>query len=218
MPLNLAVSLATIATALISRTATLPLIAPFAADLLSLAAGSVIAAFAGAGWASRFSEPQLRRAIWLLLTVIGGALMIEAFVPMVGSGFLPNEQAVRVIAGLLFGVGIGLFSSLLGVAGGEVIIPTLVCAFGADIKVAGTANLLVSLPTVLTGIARYARRGGYADREPLRWTVLPMSLGSVIGAVAGGLALGLVPAGVLKIALGALLIWSAQRIFRSHTA
>lgn len=45
-----------------------------------------------------------------------------------------------------------------------------------------------------------------------------MSLGSVIGAVAGGLALGLVPAGVLKIALGAILVWSAQRIFRSHTA
>lgn len=140
--------------------------------------------------------------------------MIEAFIPIVGSGLLPTNQVVRVFAGLLFGVGIGLFSSLLGVAGGEVIIPTLVFAFGADIKVAGTASLLVSLPTVLTGIARYGRRGAYTDREPLRWTVLPMSIGSVLGAIAGGLALGLVPTGLLKIGLGVILIWSAQRIFR----
>jgi hypothetical protein len=44
--------------------------------------------------------------------------------------------------------------SLLGVAGGEVIIPSLVFAYGVDIKTAGTANLLVSLPTELTGIGR----------------------------------------------------------------
>lgn len=218
VPLNLAVSLTTIAVSLISRGGTLPSTAALAPDLLSLAAGSVIGAFAGAGWARRISELQLRRAIWLLLTIIGTALIIEAFVPIVGSGFLPTDQVVRVVAGLLFGVGIGLFSSLLGVAGGEVIIPTLVFAFGADIKVAGTASLLISLPTVLTGIARYARRGAYADREPLRWTVLPMSIGSVIGAVTGGLALGLVPVSLLKIGLGVILIWSAQRIFRSHTS
>lgn len=54
----------------------------------------------------------------------------------------------------------------------------------------------------------------YTDREPLRWTVLPMSIGSVLGAIAGGLALGLVPTGLLKIGLGVILIWSAQRIFR----
>lgn len=214
VPLNLAVSLTTIVVSLISRAGTLPSTAPLAPDLVSLAAGSIIAAFVGAGWASRFSERQLRRAILILLTAIGIALMIEAFIPIVGSGFLPSDQVVRVVAGLVFGIGIGLFSSLLGVAGGEVIIPTLIFAFGADIKVAGTASLLVSLPTVLTGIARYARQGAYTDREALRWTVLPMSLGSVIGAVAGGLSVGLVPAGVLKIGLGVILIWSAQRIFR----
>ncbi|MDP9282178.1 MAG: sulfite exporter TauE/SafE family protein, partial [Chloroflexota bacterium] len=168
---------------------------------------------AGAGWASRFSELQLRRAILILLTAIGFALMIETFVPIAGSGFLPGDQVIRMFVGLLFGAGIGLFSSLLGVAGGEVIIPTLVFAFGVDIKVAGTASLLISLPTVLAGIARYGRRGDYADRQALGGTVLPMSLGSVLGALAGGLAVGLVPAGVLKVGLGVILIWSAQRIF-----
>jgi uncharacterized membrane protein YfcA len=43
-----------------------------------------------------------------------------------------------------------------------------------------------------------------------------MSVGSVIGAIIGGLLVGIVPAAVLKIGLGVILIVSAMRIFR-HT-
>jgi uncharacterized membrane protein YfcA len=102
---------------------------------------------------------------------------------------------------------------LLGVAGGELIIPTLVFAFGADIKTAGTASLLISLPTVLVGVIRYARQGAFAERRTLSETVAPMGLGSVIGAVAGGLLVGLIPAGLLKVVLGVILNISAFRIF-----
>jgi uncharacterized protein len=42
------------------------------------------------------------------------------------------------MARLVCGLAIGLVSSLLGVAGGELIIPTSVFAFGADIKTAWT--------------------------------------------------------------------------------
>jgi len=41
-----------------------------------------------------------------------------------------------------------------------------------------------------------------------------MSLGSVIGAVIGGLLVGIVPAGLLKFGLGIILIISAWRTFR----
>ena len=214
VPLNLAVSLATIAASLVGRSATIPSIASYSAEIVALAVGAVAAAFFGATWARRVPEVQLRRVILVLLTVIGIALLVEAFVPAGSGGFLPRELALRVLAGLAFGAAIGLVSSILGVAGGEVIIPTLIFAFGADVKIAGTASLVISAPTVLTGIARYAARGAYADRGALRQTVLPMAIGSVLGAIAGGLALGLVPAPALKFALGLILIWSAQRIFR----
>lgn len=216
VPLNLMVSLVTIAVSLITRGATLSLatVGPLALDLLALVVGGVIAAFLGAGWASRVSEARLRQVILVLLVLIGVALIVEAFLPGDVAGLLPSDPLIRVVAGVIFGFAIGLFSSMLGVAGGEVIIPTLVFAFGVDIKTAGTASLLVSLPTVLTGIGRYARRGAYSDREPLRTTVAPMAVGSVIGAVIGGLLVGLVPATALKVGLGVILIWSAQRIFR----
>ena len=99
-------------------------------------------------------------------------------------------------------------------AGGERIIPSFVFAFGVPIKLAGTAGLLVSLPTVGVGIARYARRGAYQDRTALRETVAPMAAGSVVGAVLGGLLVGIVPASALKVGLGLILIVSAVRVFR----
>jgi uncharacterized membrane protein YfcA len=70
------------------------------------------------------------------------------------------------------------------VAGGELIIPTLVFAFGAGIKAAGTASLLISLPTVAVGVLRHRRLGSFEERADLTRTVAPMGLGSVAGAVA----------------------------------
>ena len=117
---------------------------------------------------------------------------------------------------VLFGLAVGLISSLLGVAGGELIIPTLVFAFGAGIKTAGTASLLISLPTVAVGVLRHRRLGSYADRADLTRTVAPMGIGSVLGAVVGGFLVGVVPAATLKLVLGIILIVSAVRIFRGH--
>src|SRR5215217_1836999 len=68
-----------------------------------------------------------------VLVVIGVALIVEAFLPQDVSGLLPDPLLVRVVAAAVFGLGVGLVSSLLGVAGGELIIPTLVFAFGAGI-------------------------------------------------------------------------------------
>jgi uncharacterized protein len=43
--------------------------------------------------------------------------------------------------------------------------------------------------------------------------VAPMGAGSVMGAVVGGLLVGMVPAAALKLVLGVILIGSAVRIF-----
>ena len=57
---------------------------------------------------------------------------------------------------------------------------------------------------------------GYQERADLTQMVAPMGAGSVLGAVAGGLLVGLVPAAALKLVLGVILIVSAVRIFRGH--
>jgi uncharacterized membrane protein YfcA len=215
VPLNLAISMMTIAASLAIRSQSLSLapVAPFMVAILAMAVGAVASALAGTTLFGRLSDERLQRTILVLLLVIGIALIVEGVLPSALPTFLPHDETVWVVAGVLFGLGIGLVSSLLGVAGGEVIIPTLVFAYGADIKTAGTASLLISLPTVAVGIARHALRQAY-DRTALTETVAPMGLGSVIGAVLGGLLVGLVPTAVLKVVLGLILIFSAWRTFR----
>lgn len=220
VPLNLAISICTIAAALAIRGRTLSFagVAPLAPAVGALIAGAVVAAFFGAALLGRLSDARLERTILALLLGIGTALIVEAFLPQEAPGFVPADAVPRITAGILFGLAIGLVSSLLGVAGGELIIPTLVFAFGADIKTAGTASLLISLPTVLVGVLRHAGRGAYAERRALTATVAPMGVGSVIGAILGGLLVGLVPASWLKVGLGVILIASALRIFRHAAA
>lgn len=215
VPLNLAISIVTIATSLLIRSQTMDTgpVADLSTAIVSLICGAVIAAIFGTSLFSRLSDERLERLILGLLLIVGVALIAESVLPTETGRLLPTGQAVDIAAGILFGLGIGLISSLLGVAGGEVIIPTLVFAYGADIKVAGTASLLISLPTVAVGIIRYARKGAY-DRPSLRSTVLPMGIGSIIGALIGGALVGIVAASVLKLGLGVILIVSAVRVFR----
>jgi uncharacterized membrane protein YfcA len=215
VPLNLAISLVTLGVALAvrGRTITLNQLMPMIPAMLSLISSAMLAAFWGAGWTARISIEVLKRTILFLLLVIGIALIVEGFISGEMEGFIPKQMSWQLLSGVLFGIAIGLFSSVLGVAGGELIIPTLVYAFGVDIKLAGTSSLIISLPTVIVGMVRFFRLGGYSQKKDLYETVAPMGIGSVIGAVVGGLMVGFVPARLLKIVLGLILCYSAWRVF-----
>jgi hypothetical protein len=67
----------------------------------------------------------------VLLVIIAGVLLF-AHDRVVGAP--PFIGWVQIIAGIAAGFIIGIVASLLGVAGGEFLIPTLVLLFGADIK------------------------------------------------------------------------------------
>jgi uncharacterized membrane protein YfcA len=123
VPLNLAVSLITIAASLVIWGSTLSFspIIPLLPVIFSLIAGAVITAFFGVAIAGKLSNEQLERIILVLLVFIGIALIVEGFLPQQIPALLPPVLSWRLLAGILFGLAIGLISSLLGVAGGEVI-------------------------------------------------------------------------------------------------
>ena len=89
---------------------------------------------------------------------------------------------------MVAGFGIGAVAALIGVAGGELLIPTLVLLFGADIKLAGSLSLAVSLPTMLTGFARYSRDRSFVVLGRNRTFVIAMAAGSFAGAWLGAAA------------------------------
>ena len=172
--LNIAISLITVVSALLIRGGTLSF-APLLGLLpviVAMIVGAVSAAYVGTALVHRVSERLLERVILVFLVVIGTALIVEAFLPQDVPALLPDPLLVRIVAAAAFGLAVGLVSSLLGVAGGELIIPTLVFAFGAGIKTAGTASLLISLPTVAVGVLRHRGLGSYSDRADItrrRW-------------------------------------------------
>jgi hypothetical protein len=84
----------------------------------------------------------------------------------------------------------GIVAPLMGVAGGELLIPAIVLLYGVDIKIAGSLSLAVSLPTMLVAFARYSRVASFAVLRQQRAFVLAMAAGSIAGTVIGGLLLG----------------------------
>ncbi len=215
---NLAVSLFTVAAAIPARLVALGQadVAHYLPFVLAIATGAVTAAYMGAAWLKRLSPLTLSRIISGLLLVLGIGLLAEVYIGDTVNGLLPANEALRIAAGLFFGFIIGSISSVLGVAGGEVIIPTLLFGYGVAIKVAGSLSMMISLPTVLTGLVRHAASGFFKDRDRFMVLILPMGLGSAVGAVIGGLLVGFAPAFALKIGLALLLIWSSWKVLAKH--
>ena len=213
--LNKAMSLIVVATALPFRASIVPFSAIAAnwPTILNLLAGSLIGAWCGASWATRVSSRNLYRVIAVLLVMIA---MVLATGHDTASSHVVLGAGWQVAVGVAAGVGIGVVGSLLGVAGGELLIPTLILVFGADIKLAGSLSLAVSLPTMLVGFARYSRDGSFAVLARNKLFVAVMAAGSIVGTFVGGQLLGIVPTQVLLPVLAAILIISAWKVWQHH--
>ena len=104
-------------------------------------------------------------------------------------GIPPFAGATQVVAGVAAGFGIGVVASLLGVAGGELLISTLVLLFGIDIKLAGSLSLAISLPAVDAEIGTPLRVQIYASDVSIALEVpVATSILNVLPATITGLA------------------------------
>ncbi|HEY3624003.1 MAG TPA: sulfite exporter TauE/SafE family protein [Roseiarcus sp.] len=211
--LNKAMSLVVVASALPFRAATVPFstVAAHWPIIVNLLAGSLLGAWFGAGWTTRLELKTLHRVIAAMLVAI-------AIVLLLGHNAVASRAlltgAAQMVAGVVAGFAIGVVAALLGVAGGELLIPTLILLFGADIKLAGSLSLAVSLPTMLVGFARYSQDRSFAVLGENRAFVFTMALGSLVGSFIGGRLLGIVPTPVLVPALALILALSAFKVWR----
>jgi uncharacterized membrane protein YfcA len=211
--LNKATSLVVVASALPFRASAVPFSALVAhwSIIANLLCGSLLGAWFGAGWATRLASQSLYRVIAILLVGIAGVLLLGHGVATTGAMLTGTAQA---IAGVAAGFAIGIVAALLGVAGGELLIPTLVLLFGADIKLAGSLSLAVSLPTMLVDFTRYSRDRSFVVLGENRGFVLVMAAGSIAGSFIGGRLLGLVPSPILLPLLAVILVISAVKVWR----
>jgi uncharacterized membrane protein YfcA len=213
VPLNLVISLATLSFALVTRNHAVPAstVIGHLPEVAGLIVGGVISAVYGTRLVANLTDRRLTLLITAMLAALGVMLITEAFVPFGGALLATASDLMRGMAGVGIGLGVGVVSSVLGVAGGELLIPALVFIFGADIKTAGTASLIISLFIVATGVWRYLRAGALPMKGGPQRITLAMAAGSLIGAAIGGMAVAFAPTGFLKVLLGVVLIVAAVK-------
>lgn len=212
--INKAMGLVVVASALPLRSGTVSLavLADHWTIIANLLAGSLLGAWVGASWATRLESATLHRVIAVLLGAIAVVLMVGHGAEGLGHPLFAGPA--QIASGIVAGFAIGVVASLLGVAGGELLIPTVILLFGADVKLAGSLALAVSLPTMLVGFARYSRDGSFAVLSRNRRFVAVMAGGSIVGSFIGAQLLGVVPGVVLLPALAAILLISAVKVWR----
>lgn len=107
----------------------------------------------------------------------------------------------------ILGVIVGMFSSLFGVGGGIIMVPTLVLLAGFGQHMAQGTSLAVMAPTALVGAYRYFRAGN------VEWAVaLALCLGSIPAAVFGEAVAQRLPQATLRTLFALFMVAVAARI------
>ncbi len=215
---NLLISLATLGMSAVARLSFVHTtsVADFQVEIAGMLLGGIVAAWLGAGYLRSIPKARMMAVIAVLLLVTAVLLVAETLMHGTVWSLLAADSAWRPHVAIASGLVVGAISSLLGVAGGEFIIPILMLIFGADIRTAGTASVLISIPVVLTGVARHWLTGHYRSQSLLVYLVLPMAIGSAVGAMLGGYLAAWAPTDALRLVLAAILAISALKLWRKQ--
>lgn len=207
---NLAVGLLTVTASLLRRLQITSLSGSHAGLITLMSLASIFGAYVGALLTNRIPEKPLRRALALLLVIVGLKIVSEAFVESSATFSFTLGLHEELVLAVLVGLAIGIISGFLGVAGGEFRIPALIYIFGFDVVEAGTVSLIISIPTVASGFLTHHRMKHIS--EEAKTVVAIMGVCSIIGAVIGASCVGIVEKHVLKTILGIVLILAAMQM------
>ncbi|AFY77085.1 putative permease [Pleurocapsa sp. PCC 7327] len=216
--INLIISLVTVIFSFIFRSGVVGLedVVAHLATILNILAGSLIGSYVGVSYATRINERQLNRIVVIFLVFISILLIGHNVLFSVESWPIPD--LLRMSMGFVAGIAIGIFSSMLGVAGGELIIPTIVLVFAIDIKLAGSLSLAISIPTIMMGLFKYRNQPRFKEIKLEREFLVAMAFGSIVGALIGSNLLKYVSSSFLYVILGTILLLSALKLAHHKSA
>lgn len=136
----------------------------------------MLVAYLAAGLSRLFSPSALLATFALLMLVVGG-LMFS------GKAMAPGSQS-NILRGwpvvLAAGAGVGLFTGILGVGGGFLIVPALVMFVGLPMQQAVGTSLLIIAANSLAGLL------GHLNSEPLDLALMAtFAVAGLVGISAG---------------------------------
>ncbi|MGB9672291.1 MAG: sulfite exporter TauE/SafE family protein [Candidatus Norongarragalinales archaeon] len=177
---------------------------------LIMSATSIIGAYLGALLTDKIPEKPLKRILAAFLIIVGLKIGLEPFFQIPFAFTFTLGFVEEALLAALIGLAIGIISGTLGVAGGEFRIPALIYIFSLDIVAAGTASLLVSIPTVTSGFLKHQNMGHMNRNATI--IAVAMGIGSVLGAFIGASYAGVLEKDLLKVLLGTILILATVRM------
>ena len=121
--------------------------------------------------------------------------------------FAETSFKMPTVLVLVAGVGIGTLSGLVGVGGGVLMVPLMVLGLGMRTKAAVSTSLVVALATGVVGAAGYLTTGFGRLFE-----LLPLIVGSVVGAWVGVRLRDPLPDGAIRIGFAGFMAVVALRI------
>jgi uncharacterized protein len=116
--------------------------------------------------------------------------------------------AIHDLLVIISGFVVGALSGSMGVGGGILLVPLMVLGFGFAQHLAQGTSLAAIVPTSIVGAYTHDRARN-VDRQAAAW----LSAGGLIGALAGALIAVHLPRELLVRLFGALLLFSAYRIW-----
>ena len=169
-----------------------------------LALGATACAPFGAKATARMSSGALRRAFGVLIVLVGIRMVL---VHLPEGSWLAQPGIPGTVFVLATGCLVGFLSGLMGVGGGTILVPILTLLFGIEQHHAQGISLFMVIPTAISGAWTHYRLG-HVDTK----VVPPVAAASVVAAIAAAALANRLPAHVLKIAFGILLIWVGARM------
>lgn len=116
---------------------------------------------------------------------------------------------MNIMVVIILGLCAGIFSALLGVGGGVILVPGMVFLLGMEMHKAIGTSLAIIIPTALMGVYRHNIHGN------IDWKIgLLIAVGSIIGAYAGAWISNFLPENILKKIFVIFLLVTAFKMWR----
>jgi hypothetical protein len=118
---------------------------------------------------------------------------------------------VHDVLAILTGLVVGVLAGVMGIGGGILLVPIMVLGFGYAQHLAQGTSLAAIVPTSIVGAYAHDRAHN-VDRAAAGW----LSVGGLGGALLGALVAVRLPRELLVRLFGALLLYSAYRIWATR--
>ncbi len=173
-----------------------------------LAVPAVLTARLGARYAHALPEWKLRRAFGGFLVFVSILLLGKTWMP---GGSVPTEGLALAVVLVPVGLLVGFLSGMMGVGGGNMMVPAMVLLASFPQVLAQGTSLLAMVPAGIVGAHAHWQLGNVA--RPLLPGIIP---GILVGTLAGSALAMRLPELALRLAFAAILIYTGVKFLRTR--